>query len=252
MSKSTYTAYAALLLMLGGSVLALAFAVEVRVSDQTGIRLDLPDQVGPWRGREILYCVQEECRGTFFPDALADPATCPDCGEPLGGISYAEYQQLPRDTVIRKSVYTNPGGSVIYASYVLSGKERSSIHRPQVCLTSVGQEIIKSATTRIPMEQHDPLDVMVLDLVRRFQAPDDSRHIVNSYYAYWFAAKHHETPHHLMRMFWMASDKVLRSTAHPWAYISVSGDRNPASDRHVEEVRDFIRDFYPLITNRDS
>ena len=252
MLKSTSTAYVVLLLMLVCSVVALAFAVDVHVSDETGIRLDLPDRVGVWQGRGILYCIQEECRGSFFVDELADPDVCPDCGDPLGGISYAEYVQLPRDTVVRKMVYQHPGGAVVYASYVLSGKERASIHRPQVCLTNNGNEIVKTIRARIPLERHDPLDVIVLDLIRSFKAPDGTQHATSAYYAYWFAAKHHETPYHLMRMFWMASDKVLRSTAHPWAYISVSGQRDPESEHHVEEVRDFIRDFYPLITNRET
>jgi len=252
MTKSTSTAYVVLLLMLVGSVVALAFAVDVHVSNETGIRLDLPARVGSWQGREILYCIQEECRGTFFVDDLADPDVCPDCGKPLGGMSYAEYIQLPRDTVIRKMMYVHPDGAVIYASYVLSGKERSSIHRPQVCLTNNGNEIVKTVKARIPLARRDPLDVIVLDLNRSFRAPDGTQHATNAYYAYWFAAKHHETPYHLMRMFWMASDKVLRSTAHPWAYISVSGNRDPGSDRHVDEARDFIREFYPLITNRES
>lgn len=252
MSKSTSTAYLVLLLMLVCSVVALAFAVDVRVSDETGIRLDLPERVGSWQGRELVFCVQEDCRGMFFVDELADPHVCPQCGNPLSGMSYAEYIQLPRDTVIRKMMYVHPNGAVIHASYVLSGKERSSIHRPQVCLTNNGNEIVKTVKARVPLEGRDPLDVIVLDLVRSFKTPDGAQHASCAYYAYWFAAKNHETPYHLMRMFWMASDRVLRSTAHPWAYITVSGSRDPESDRHIDETRDFIRDFYPLITNRDS
>ena len=143
--------------------------------------------------------------------------------------------------------YLHPSGRRLYSSIVLSGKERSSIHRPQVCLVGQGNEIVKSTVIQVPLEGREPLDVMVLDMIRRVRVGDQTvEH--PQYYAYWFVGKGRETASHIQRMIWMASDRIFRNVAHRWAYISVSGVREESGESHHQEVKGFLEDLYPQIS----
>ena len=96
------------------------------------------------------------------------------------------------------------------------------------------------------------LKVMVLDLLKDSRFPGGDAVRSASYYAYWFAAKDHETPYILARMVWMAVDKVLFSKTGRWAYISVAGGRNPENSDYLNQVTQFIQSFYPMIREKKS
>lgn len=231
--------------------LALAFSVDVHVTNEAGIRMELPDQVGEWTGVEIRFCVERTCQKSFTVDKLEDPTICPSCSNELSSMAYSEIIQLPADTIILKKRYTRASGDIVSAAIVLSGKERASIHRPQVCLTGQNREIVHSEVLKVPLVNHTPLKVMLLDMYQKIER-EGSTFEYTSYYAYWFAGKNRETPHHLMRMFWMASDRVIKNIAHRWAYISVSGVRDPATGHYKEVVQEFLSDLYPQIASDDS
>jgi hypothetical protein len=252
MRSSKSLPYVVVLITLMGGVAALIWAVDIQYDDASPVLLDLPDQVGDWHGDEILYCTNKEAKKTFLVSTLNGERDCPDCGRPLETASYDELIQLPGDTVMRKKQYTNQVGQVLTASIVLSGKQRSSIHRPQVCLTGGGREIVHDEVISLPVGEDDKLKVMLLDLTQPIPLPNGSIGQYSGYYAYWFAGKRHETPHHAERMIWMAADKVLFGSAHRWAYVSISGRRNPSRDDHKNIVREFLLDFYPMIQTTGS
>lgn len=227
--------------------LALALTVDVRITDEAGVELTLPDRVGPWEGAEVLYCQNPDCEREVLAAGLADRNVCPTCGAALHPMSLAERNMLPPDTLLVRKKYVDPEGRVILVAIVLSGKERASIHRPQVCLVGQGNEIVRSRTVPVPLPGRRPLDVMVLDLLGHGRLPDGRRLQVNRYYAYWFVGKGRETPYHVQRMFWMAFDRVVHNVAHRWAYISVSGTRPPEGEEHLAEIREFVGKLYPHI-----
>jgi hypothetical protein len=160
-------------------------------------------------------------------------------------MSYLEARLLPADTVLNKKRYTNAAGRVVYASIVISGRERASIHRPEVCLVGQGTEIVNQAVVDVTMEGRESLQVKVLDLLHRTGSGASERTLGHSYYADWFVGHGRETPEHWQRMWWMATDRVLHNVAHRWAYIAVTSVRADESDAHLNEARDFIRDLYP-------
>ena len=233
-------------LMLFTSV-ALAISVDVNVTNEAGIRVELPDKVGTWTGVEMRFCVERTCRKRFTTDELDNPMNCPSCANELSSMTYAEKLQLPDDTILLKKRYTDLSGETLFASIVLSGKERASIHRPQVCLTGQNREIVASNVLQVPIANRDPLKVMVLDLYQKWEE-EGKLFEYASYYAYWFVGKNRETPYHLMRMFWMASDRVFKNVAHRWAYISVSGRREQNSDQYKEIVQEFLAELYPAMS----
>ena len=228
---------------------ALIYKTGVATSDEAGIVLHLPEQVGEWQGLDILFCPDRACGGQYFSSQLEDPTTCPQCGAKLGNMNWAERAMLPADTGLVRKYYSIPGNrSGIHATIVLSGDDRSSIHRPQVCMTAAGHEIAHERVIRIPLEgRAEPLEVTVLDMVKPFTREDGARGAYASYYAYWFVGKDRETASHLARMAWMGYDRVFRGVSHRWAYIALSGARDPASEAHLQTIANFASQLHPAL-----
>ena len=234
---------------LAAAAWALVFKTGVANTDEAGIVLQLPGQVGEWNGLDLLFCPDRACGGQYFAAQLEEPGTCPKCGAGLGNMNWAERDMLPADTGLVRKYYARPGNrDGIHASIVLSGDDRSSIHRPQVCMTASGHEIVRERVIRIPLEERaEPLEVMVLDMSRPTTGPDGSPAAQTTYYAYWFVGKDRETASHIARMAWMAYDRVRHGVSHRWAYIALSGGRDPATDAHLQTIANFASRLHPAL-----
>ncbi len=162
--------------------------------------------------------------------------------------SIAELAMLPADTVLHKKRYFHPSGRSVYASLVLSGIDRASIHRPEVCLSGEGNEVLARPIIDIPREERGDLGVRVMEMLRHIKLPDGGTVDMPSYYAYWFVSKKRETPSHITRMIYMALDRLFHNVSHRWAYIAISGQRDLPENGHYGEISDFLKDFYPAIT----
>jgi hypothetical protein len=248
METKTLKPYFVVIGLMAFTALSLAFTVDVKITDQAGIKVYLPDRVGTWQGQEMRFCQRSGCEKSFRLSSLKDRDVCPDCGGKLDTMTLGEKTLLPPDTEILKKFYTNSAGRSLFTSIVLSGKERASIHRPQVCLVGQGNEISHSSVVVVPLEGRKPLDVMALEMLRRGRGSNGQPFELPSYFAYWFVGKNRETPYHIQRMAWMATDRILHNVSHRWAYIALSGNRDKASDAYQEEIQGFVRDLYPQIS----
>ncbi len=246
METREFKPYLVLIILLAAASIAYALTVSYEISSVAGIEVRLPHRIGEWQGNELRYCQNPDHRQEYTAENLEDPDTCPECGFEMSGMSYWERQILPDDTVILKKRYQHPSQEVVLASIVLSGAERSSIHRPEVCLQGQNQRITGSRVISIPLEGRDDLDVMVLTLRRTVPGPNNTTHEFLTYYAYWFVGKGRETPHHIQRMIWMGFDSIFNRVAHRWAYIAVSGARVDHEDEtYLDQIRQFVSEFYP-------
>lgn len=244
--------YFILIALLALTSIALAMTVETDSSDEAGIYPVLPDKVGPWEGDEIRFCLNPQHQAIYAASQLKDLNVCPDCGGELGSMTYIEKSMLPSDTVIVKKRYHHPDGRYVYATIVMSGRERASIHRPERCLVGQGSEIVKTHIIEVPMDGRGPLDVCILDMLRHVRVRGiPSAH--GSYYAYWFVGRGRETASHLARMFYMAADRVLYNKSHRWSYIAISGNRdlNDTKGEYENEISDFIAAAYPQMVRKD-
>ena len=234
---------------LAAAAWALVYKTGIANSDEAGIVLHLPEQVGDWLGTDLLFCPNRECGGQYVSGQLDNSATCPRCGAALGNMNWAERSMLPADTGLVRKYYERPGGQVpLHATIVLSGDDRSSIHRPQVCMTAAGHEIVGERVIRIPLEgRAEPLEVMVLDMAKSYSGSDGAPATYSSYYAYWFVGKDRETASHFVRMAWMGYDRVFRGVSHRWAYIALAGQRQPGSEAHLQTVADFASQLHPAL-----
>lgn len=248
MEIRTFTPYLTLIGLMVVASLALAFTVDVRLNDQAGVRMQLPDELpGGWHGDQLRYSHNPDRPMQYRVSELEFPNIDPETGERLFTMSLAEYDALPKDTEFIKSVYTNEVGHEVFVSIVLSGMERDSIHRPQRCLVGQGSSITATRYVDVPMEGRDPLRVAILEHTQHYRGPEGERKTYHGYYAYWFVGQNRETHSHYMRMFWLAWDRIFNSIAHRWAYIAVAGDREEGSDAYQEEIIDFVQRLHPQL-----
>ena len=247
--KQDLLARTALIALLALCAWAVSRHVGVASDDQAGIRMVLPDRVAGWTGEDIFFCSSRTCGHRWLASRLAGATACPDCGSPLSQMNWAEREMLPADTELVRKLYlpSDPRTAPpLNAAIVLSGDDRSSIHRPEVCQTAAGNSIVKRETIRVPLENGTFLDVMVMDMVLP-PNPAASRPAYPTFYAYWFVGRDRTTASHWQRMWWMAYDRIFRGVSHRWAYVSLHGPRDPAGESHLQFAARFAAALQPLI-----
>lgn len=204
---------------------------EIRVGTEAGVIMQLPEQAGSYRARKI--------------DADA-----------------VEKKNLPSDTEFAKAVYFTDSSTpdqrdVISCEIVLSGAERRSIHRPEVCLVGQGWSILNSATRLIDMGAGRELSVRDLYIERNQPIADGKTKPLRAHYYYWFVGADVTTPSHATRIWLTLRDNLVRGVNHRWAYVtmlSIAGENftaaeiaeRPRSDAETARMMDeFVRLIAP-------
>jgi hypothetical protein len=246
MDRRALIAHIAVIAMLGVTVVALTFGVDVTLVDQPGVYMRMPAQVADWHGDMLLYCHDPSCRWAGTAADTPDH-TCPECHADTFTMAQVEKDQLPPDTEFLKYLYRHPSGRELLVSIVLSGNARNSIHRPQRCLVAQGYNITRSHVEKMALPQRAPLKVMLLDTLHQFGPRRDAIHARPVSFAYWFVGQKRETPSHLKRMFWLAWDRVWHGVAHRWVYIMVHGQDRQESTTFARDLQEFIPAWYPTI-----
>jgi hypothetical protein len=173
-----------------------------------------------------------------------------------------ELEQLPSDTQIVKRRYYTPTDRLdardqVRCSIILSGAERKSIHRPEICLVAQGWKLISSRilTARVN-DQHD-LKVTDLYIERKITLPNGEICPLRSHYLYWFIGTDTTTPSHSSRAVISLMDSILRNVNHRWAYASVQaheteglpqkefGERSRTSEQTVELALKVLAECVP-------
>jgi len=173
------------------TVLAFRFSSSVNNATESGVIMELPDRVGGFTGRD----------------------------QPL---SEGEIAVLPKDTEIVKKAYTDASGNVVNAQVVLSGAEKRSIHRPELCLPAQGWSVNRRQTFPVKLADGRPIEVMRDSISRPVEVSPGVTKPLPSYYCYWFVGKDITTPSHVMRLFLTSWDRVVHRKNHRWAYVAVS------------------------------
>ena len=194
----------------------------------------LPDatMAFPW------FCQNRAC---LFSQNLTvgeqPPATCPQCDGEIAGVSRAELDILPSDTQSRKVTYTFNNGDVFTVALVIAGKNRMSIHRPELCLPSQGY--ILSERQVIKLSEKLPFATFSL---RREGQPRSHG------FGYVFLNSRTATASNLHRVLGDSWQRSVHNTIQRWAMITVT---SPHYDFQTPEgevaLRQFMEDFYPTL-----
>jgi hypothetical protein len=196
-----------LALLAGLTFLACRLFHDVDTKTEPGVIMNLPDSIGDYLG--------------FDTD-----------------ITESERLILPRDTEFAKKRYDGFNLPEITTEVVLSGAQRQSIHRPQVCLVGQGWAIQKEETLPIALKNGRVQKVRKLTLVKT----QDGVQVVG-YFLYWFIGKDKTTDDHLERIFLTSWDRVVHRVNHRWAYVIVSGILRPGLKAAEKEKQEVLSDL---------
>jgi len=192
--------------------------------DDTGVVMDLPDEVGPLIG---------------FSEK----------------VSQAELSILPPDTTFARKNYGLPGSDRIdrvLCSIVLSGAEKRSIHRPERCLPGQGWSVLNSKVEDVPLASGQPLAVTSLLLSRPVPPGAGHPSTLQSYYLYWYVGRNVSTPFSFERVLLTNWDLIVHRANQRWAYVIVSGyitegfeTQGRSPEQTLALLKAFIHDSVP-------
>lgn len=176
------------------------------------------------------FCQNRACLWSKLYDADAEgPSVCPICGGEVSRVSRAELDILPADTQSRKVTYTLQDGSEFTVSLVIAGRQRISIHRPELCLPAQGYVMSARAVRQIlpgwPMA--------CFSLTREGQ-------LGRSGFAYVFLNADKATVSNFERVLGDVWERSLHNRIRRWAMVTVS---SPQHDFQTPEGEAALRDF---------
>ena len=175
--------------------------------------------------------------------------------------SKEEEEWLPSDTgLLKRRYYPRSAGSQeeamrlsILASLILSGNDRRSLHRPQVCLEAAGWTIWKKTPTTIKAEGKEPFKVMDYSIRRQDKQADGSMKESRAHYVYWWVGKSTTTSSDFQRILITVTDNIFRNINNVWGYPSVTtivdlkeGATSAESEAAEEDARDRAINFIQL------
>lgn len=161
-------------------------------------------------------------------------------------VTAVEREVLPPDTGYSRRTYTalHRPGQQVFVSIVLSGRDRSSIHRPELCVEGQGWTIRNSFAHNFRWAASNgagavtELPATVLR-VERISANGKAK--VPSLLAYWFVGADTVVATHGQRMLRGAWDRLRHGRADRWAYVLVQTDAvdgDAAALARMQEVLD--------------
>jgi len=159
-------------------------------------------------------------------------------------ISAIEREVLPADTGFSRKTYVALGDPAkrVFLSLVLSGRDRTSIHRPELCLVGQGWTILGRGehAFRFSPTARETFSASVLRVRREVPTPRGAV-VVPQLVAYWFVCGDRVVATHWQRFAVDAWNRVLHARADRWAYVLVQTDATdgePAALARMQAVLD--------------
>jgi hypothetical protein len=174
-----------------------------------------------------------------------------DCDSKTMEITDTELAVLPKDTSFGKRRYRAADGLLFDLQVVLMGKDRTSMHKPQICLTGQGWHIDDVASKETVVEVTRPFkyNLPVVELVasQTFKINGEAQRW-SGVYVYWFVADDamSASTSGLQRMWWMASHLLRTGVLQRWAYVSCFVRCPPGQEPATfERMKQFINAAVP-------
>jgi len=158
-------------------------------------------------------------------------------------VTSVERELLPLDTGYARKLYVSLDDQreQVFVSVVLSGQDRTSIHRPELCLVGQGWSIDSQAQTVFDGQ----VPAVLLGLSRELMVPNQGMVQVPALFAYWFVGRDRVASTTVERL-WHTALNRLRLRPDRWAYVvvqtAVLPDENEESARErMERVAKALR-----------
>lgn len=155
-------------------------------------------------------------------------------------VSTVEREVLPPDTGYSRKNYVSlrDRRQQVFLSIVLSGRDRTSIHRPEICLVGQGWTIRGRSAheftvggVRVP--------ATVLHIEREVTNARGEVVRLPALLVYWFVGADRIVASHWERVFYTSLDRVRHLQAHRWAYVLMQThalDGETAALKRMDEV----------------
>jgi hypothetical protein len=158
---------------------------------------------------------------------------------------------LPPDTSFAGRRYQTPDGLGIYANIILQGADRSSIHKPDYCLSGQGYNVISRRVESIPIAGPAPYELPVSVWIgsRLFKTAEGQSVEIRSVYVFWFVADRELTPSYDQHLSWIRRDLLRTGVMPRWAYVTyqvqnlVAGQEEAAFEHMKQLIAASVPEF---------
>ncbi|MCB1278257.1 exosortase/archaeosortase family protein [Prosthecobacter sp.] len=188
----------------------------------------------------------------------------------LGDYQGREYEMtaqeknlLDEGVRLSRNVYASSTGRQIMATVILSGFEKRSLHRPEVCLPNQGWTVTDRTPIPLRLEDGREITVMMMRIFRDVEPRPGVRIRTRALNFYWYIGSNGTTcPEHYEHVFLSYYDSVFRNIQHRWAMASIYvplpeqrvGQEDPIIELSaMEDSRAFIAQLAPafMLKNQD-
>lgn len=163
-------------------------------------------------------------------------------------LSEVETNSLPADTSFARRLYEAGDGFKLVLGVVMMGTDRTSIHKPEFCLTSQGWRIVKRETVSIALDDPPGYQLPVRKFTASFVGADPAGRIVrgSGVYVFWFVADQRVAAEHIDRIKQMTWDLLRTGVLPRWAYVSCFATCQPgAEEATYERMKAFLAAAVP-------
>ena len=140
-------------------------------------------------------------------------------------VTPVEREILPPDTGFSRKNYVSLHNlnQRVFLSIVLSGRDRTSIHRPEICLVGQGWTIRDRLghTFTFPTGGAAGVPATVLRIDHEFTNPRGQKVRMPALFAYWFVGADKIVASNTERVLYSSWDRLRHLQAHRWAYVVV-------------------------------
>lgn len=165
-------------------------------------------------------------------------------------VTQPERDILPADTGFSRKLYLRPEDPAhgMFFSVVLSGRDRTSIHRPELCLVAQGWTVIAQTEHRFELASHESVTASLLHVQRERLGPR-GRETESDLIAYWFVGSTPDTlvATHSRRIFLDAWNRVAHGRADRWAYVLMQTDASDGDPAALARMQAVLQDAWPAL-----
>ena len=167
----------------------------------------------------------------------------------------AEKNLLDEGVKLSRDIYSSAKGKQIMATIIVSGFEKRSLHRPEVCLPNQGWTVTDRTPMQLQLADGRELTLMMMRIFRDVEPRPGERIRTRAINFYWYIGSDGTTcADHYEHVFLSYYDAVFRNLQHRWAMASIFvplqeqpvGQEDPLQELNaVEDAREFLAQLVP-------
>jgi EpsI family protein len=167
-------------------------------------------------------------------------------------VTEVERQLLPADTRYSRKNYLSRSGPSkhVFLSIVLSGRDRTSIHRPELCLVGQGWTIGDSYIHRFSYPGAGEFPARILRVTKRIAQPRGPEAEVRQLVVYYFVGGDVVVADHWQRILHDSWNRVAHGRADRWAYVLFQTEDDEGDAAAIDRVQGVLNEALPVFQRK--